>query len=166
MRCRGVVFLLALIASPLAAGAAPVTISTGDLGDNVVYGAGLFQAMLPASTPSTTLPASIDVTYGLWNDPHVNVFVRFNGAPVGSFWADLGYTVPGPRFVSLDVTGLLVDGVNTIAFDGAGTAGDYVIGQVDLNYDDRPGTLPEPGAGVLIALGAAIAAVRRRRPLD
>lgn len=152
-KSRAALLALLLAAGPMAAQAVPVTASTGDLGNNVITNAGLFEVFLNASTPSNALPATIDVKYGLWNSPDVLVSVEFNGTPVGDFTADLGYLSPGPSFTGFDVTGLLLDGLNTISFNGFGaSSGDYVVGQVDLNYDNAA-SVPEPTSLVLLGLG-------------
>src|SRR5687767_10215330 len=78
--------------------AAPISVTTGDLGTNVIDNAGAFAVALAATTPSNVLPATIDVIYGLWNSPAVSVSVFFNGSLVGSFLADQGFISPGPEF--------------------------------------------------------------------
>lgn len=140
-----------------AAYAVPMSSSTGDLGNNAISDAGFFEVFLNAETPSNTIASTIDITYGLWNSPSVDVSVFFNSTAVGNLTADRGYISPGPEFVSFDITGLLVAGLNSISFDGFGANnGDYVIGQVDMNYDNA-GTVSasEPAILSLFALGLA-----------
>ncbi len=65
--------------------------------------------------------------------------------------AGLGYINPGPTYTSLDLTGHLLDGINTIHFQGDGIVHhDYVIGQVDIHYDSA---VPEPAAILLLGFG-------------
>jgi MYXO-CTERM domain-containing protein len=91
------------------------------------------------------------------------VTVTLNSTVVGSFLADQGYISPGPEFVTFDVTGLLLPGLNTLDFTGSGL-GDYVVGQVDLTYTSN--AVPEPStmaiAGVSLLVGLGVARRRRR----
>ncbi|CBL44365.1 hypothetical protein HDN1F_07820 [gamma proteobacterium HdN1] len=137
------------------ANAVPVTVSSGDLGYNVIDNAGSYDVLLNAVSPDNTLASFLDITYGLWNSPNVDVSVFFNSILLGSLTADRGYISPGPENLSFDVSGLLLDGVNTISFDGFGSnLGDYVIGQVDMRYDSSAQTsVPEPGSLVLLSMG-------------
>jgi hypothetical protein len=153
----GLVLLLGLNAS-----AAPILVSTGDLGDNVVDNAGdyLWQPVL--TLPTGAGPDELEIKYGLWNSPAVPVDVFVNGTLAGSFDADQGFTLPGPEFVTFDVTGLLVNGLNSILFTGNNVnSGDYVIGQVDLTYD-AAAVVPEPVTLTLFSVGVAGVAWRRR----
>lgn len=106
--------------------------------------------------------ATLVVKYGLWNSPDVPVDVTLNGTPVGSFTADNGYISPGPEYATIDVTGLLQNGLNALVFTGSGN-GDYVIGQVDLTYNSLA-AVPEPST-LAIASASAVAGllIARRR---
>jgi hypothetical protein len=137
------------------ANAMPITVSTGDLGNNVIRNASSFQVFLPANTPLNNLASSIDITYGLWNSPEVLVSVFFNSNFLGNFLADEGYIDPGPEFTSFDVTGLLLNGLNTTSFDGlSANDGDYVIGKVALNYHTAE-SIAEPSSLALAVIGLA-----------
>jgi MYXO-CTERM domain-containing protein len=151
----------ALVTCGLAAGAAsavPLVWSSGDLGNNVIPGQSDY-FLFPELLQPTGAPAFLTIEYGLWNSPDVFVEVGMNGTPVGSFLADLGFLNPGPEFVTFDVTGLLVDGTNTVQFITVGSLlGEYVVGSAEIRYDG----VPAPGAAALLALGGLEAGRRRR----
>ena len=139
--------------------AAPNIVSTGDLGNNVITGAGLYEVFLdPPHIPSNSAPSNIEVKYGLWNSPDVDVSVFFNDTFLGNFIADNGYISPGPEFITFDTTGLLFDGLNKISFNGFGVEGDYVIGQVDLIYNP----IPEPETYAMLLAGLGLLGYRLR----
>ena len=123
---------------PVLATAAPANWSSGDLGFNVIPSGGTYESFPDLVTPSNAFPASLEVKYGVWNVPDTTVDVYFNGTLVGNFIADQGYINPGPEYASFDITGLLMSGTNTVFFTGNGIGGDYVVGQVDIDYDSRP----------------------------
>jgi len=145
-------FLPVLVLSTVASlSAAPITATTGDLGHNVIYDPWTFSVDLNLTTPSNTLPATLTVKYGMWNGSEDNVGVILNGIVVGNFLTNNGYVKPGPLTTDFDVTGLLQDGANTVSFIGEPEQ-DYVIGQVDLAYDnsgDAPG-VPEPSTFLFV----------------
>lgn len=161
--------------------AAPILWSSGNLDDpstNVITAAGDFTLYPSLTTPSNSLLATLTVKYGLWTDPgdsypdgNLNVDVRLNGNLLGQLLMGRGdgYTNVGPEYASFVVTGLLLNGVNEIFFTGNGANdGEYVIGQVDLAYDDSgsaPGSaVPEPGTLALMSFGAmGLAAGKYRR---
>jgi hypothetical protein len=146
----------AMVSAPALAG---VIWTTGDLGNNVILDSGDFLVFPMLEDPDPAGPHSMTVKYGLWNSPNVTVSVFVNDVHVGNFIADQGYIIPGPEYITYDVTGLLLDGSNTVLFTGFGAnAGDYVVGQVDVL--DEP--VPAP-AGALVVLGAGILGMRRRR---
>lgn len=138
------------------------TVSTGDLGNNVIAGGGLYEVFLgfpPFDLPSNSLPSHIDVKYGLWNSPDVDVSVFFNDTNVGNFIADHGYIDPGPEFISFDITGLFISGLNKVSFNGFGVGGDYVIGQVDVIY----APVPEPETYAMLLAGLSFVGFMARR---
>lgn len=157
------VIVTSLIILSSSANAGLITESTGDLGNNVISDAGLYDVYLNASTPSNSLSAGIQIEYGLWNSPNVNVSVFFNDTLLGSLLADSGYISPGSEFIDFDITGLLVDGLNKISFNGFGAnSGDYVIGKVDMSYDNSGAvSVPTPSTIAIFALGMMILSSRQ-----
>jgi hypothetical protein len=141
--------------------ASATTVTTGDLGSNVVWGGdgGYYEVSLALSAPSNLLPAMMEVKYGLWNGSADTVAVSINGFSVGSMVADGGYIVPGPKYADFVVTGYLIDGLNVASFQGD-YSNDYVIGRVDISYNNP---VPIPAALWLFGPGlAGLALVKRR----
>lgn len=132
------------------------SVSTGDLGENVVEFGGAYSWSPSITAPSVIQPATLSVVYGLWNDPAVTVHAYVNGTEVGTFLTDIPYLFPGPSSNSFDITGLLLDGVNTIAFDGLGESfGDYVIGGITVNYNlSAPTNTPPPPTNHVVSLSS------------
>ena len=134
-----------------------ITVSTGDLGNNVVNNGEAFSVFFDLTSPSNSADAFIDIKYGLWQSPDVPVDTSINGMLVGSFIADQGYS-GAPEFINFDVTGLLLNGTNEISFLGSGLGG-YVIGQVDVTYS----AVPIPAALWLFGSGLiGLLAMRRK----
>ena len=118
-RARRIIALVGAAVLSLASSvthAVPMVASTGDLGNNIINDAGNYVWLPLLSSPSIVAPATLDVKYGSWNSPDVSVDILVNGSLIGSILADQGYISPGPQFDSLDVTGLLIDGINTVLF--------------------------------------------------
>lgn len=109
MTHRNSVRLLAVAGLFLANSIAPLqadSVSTGDLGNNVVELGGSYSWSPTISAPSVSLPATLEVVYGNWNDPAVTVHAYVNGTEVGTFLSDVGYITPGPSSNSFNITGV------------------------------------------------------------
>ena len=100
--------LVAVLLSPMAANADPISVSTGDLGNNVINDAGDYTWGPLLISPSGLGADVLTIKYGLWNSPSVLVNVWLNSTNIGNFMADQGYISPGPEYFVVDVTGLLV----------------------------------------------------------
>ena len=128
-------FLIGLLSLQIAATTKAATLSTGDLGLNVITAAGAYEWSPTLSSLTNDLPATLTVSYGLWNDPEVTVHASVNGTEVGSFLANNPF-FDGAATATFSFTNLLVDGANTIRLDGLGVSeGEYVISQIDLTYN-------------------------------
>jgi hypothetical protein len=142
--------------------ALPVTTSTGDLGNNVIFGNADFSVALYLDTPSNTITSTLDVKHGLWNGIYAEISVYLNTKYVGLFRSENGYISPGPQYSSFDVTGFLLDGTNNNLFNVTSFYNpnpslyyvDYVIGQVSINYDNGSanGTAPVPEPATILLL--------------
>ncbi|RMH26814.1 MAG: hypothetical protein D6692_08585 [Planctomycetota bacterium] len=148
------------LAIAMLAGTASADIwSSGDLGNNVINDAGDFVLNPVLNMPSNSDPATMTVIYGLWNSPDVSVDAFVNGNYVGTFVADQGYISPGPEVAVFDISGLLLDGANTVLFTGNNANdGDYVVGQVDIEFTP----VPTPAGVALLGLSGLVAGRRRR----
>lgn len=158
--------ILAVVAAAMfSTGARAELATSGDLGYNVIYGnaGGTYSFDLTLTRPDNSLPATLDIKYGMWNGSGDIVEVFLNSVGVGSFEAIGGYISPGPQFSSFSVKGLLVDGANTVSFLGGEPRSDYVVGQIDLTYSTAPVPEPETYAMMLAGLGVLGALARRRR---
>lgn len=158
---RNILLLTAALISTvtLAARADVVTVTTGDMGDNIIPG-GVQVTWQTPPLDNPQNPEFMDVKYGLWNSPDVLVHAFVNGTETGTFLAHLGYHTPGPSFASFDISGLLIDGVNVINFVGEsaipGTApGQYVLGQVTLRFGAES-SVPDGGSTCGLALMALL----------
>jgi hypothetical protein len=162
------ILLCAALASVLVRADA-ASVSTGDLGYNVVTASGSYTWSPTVSAPSNTLPATLEVVYGLWNDPGMVVHAFVNGTEAGSFLVNAGYLDPGPSSNSFNVSGLLVDGVNTITFGALdATEGEYVINRVDLQYNlpSTNNTEVPPGTnGLVVNAGSSVLHYMTTTPL-
>ena len=126
--------LLGALAILLSLNTNAASVATGDLGENVVTEGGAYVWSPAVGSLTNALPATLTVVYGLWNDPSVLVHAYVNGTEVGSFNVVGGYfDAPGTN--SFSVESVLVEGVNTVRFDGLGVGGDYVVGSITLDYN-------------------------------
>lgn len=157
MRTLVLTLSLLLLSTGMMAG---VIVSSGDLGMNVIHDGGSYSVNLNVVNPSASDPATLTVKYGLYSSPDVPIDIALNSSLLGAVTAKWGYISPGPAYETFDVTGMLVNGANAVSFQGSGS-GDYVIGQVDIEYVQAgtPGAVPEPaslalmGAGLVLVLG-------------
>lgn len=148
-----------LLSNPLYA--TLITVGTGNLGNNEISGDSSFSVDLATPSPSNLMDSILTVKYGLWNSPVLTVGVLFNGHLIGSFTADEGYIIPGPKTKIFDFSDPLNDGTNSVMFttlaglDGI-FPGIYVVGQVDLTYDkggNGSNPVPEPATILLLGVG-------------
>jgi len=126
--------LLGTLSLLLALNTPGASVTTGDMGENVIGSGSAYVWSPSVSSLTSSLPATLTVVYGLWNDPIMLVHAYVNGAEVGTFTPQAGY-FDAPSTNVFDVTSALVEGANTVKFDALGAAGDYVIGSVTLNYN-------------------------------
>ena len=143
-------FLIGLLFFLVPSTTKAATVSTGDLGLNVITAAGAYEWSPTVSSLTNGLPATLAVTYGLWNDPPMTVHASVNGTEVGSFLVNVSF-FDGAVTTTFSFSNLLVEGANTIRLDGLGeNEGEYVISQIDLTYNiPLPPTEPpsEPPSG-------------------
>ena len=140
------------------------TVTTGDLGTNIITGSTPFTVNLIATGIDFGQPADIYVKYGLWSGGTDTIDVFVNDTAIGTLTTSHGYVLPGPQYATLPFAGaLLVDGSNAVKFIGQASQ-EYVIGKVDLNYADAGGVVvPEPNAALLVLAGIGVLAVSKRR---
>jgi hypothetical protein len=120
------------------------TATTGDLGANIISGAGTYTWSPTISAPYGTANGTITVEHNLWTDPVLNVHVYVNGTDAGSFVVQMPPFF-GPTVSTLTIGNLLVDGVNTITFDGGGgSEAQYSISRATLNFDVVAAPPPPP----------------------
>ncbi len=146
----GLLFTLLSVGLMSKSDAAIVNVSTGDLGNTKISdSAGSVEVELNAAAPSNFLDATLDIKFGLYNSPDVDVNVYFNGSLAGNFMANQAY-FSNPQYITFDVTGMLIDGLNLISFSkNSSSGGDYIIGQVDLTYS----SVPIPSTIILLGIG-------------
>jgi hypothetical protein len=114
--------------------------TTGAMSGNIIGGAGTYTWSPTISAPFGTTNGILTVEHNLWTDPVLNVHAIVNGTDVGSFVVEMPPFF-GSSVAVLNIGNLLVDGVNTITFDGGGGNGaEYSINRVTVNFD----LLPEP----------------------
>jgi hypothetical protein len=150
------------------------TVSTGDLGLNIINAGGAYEWSPTVTSPTNGLPAQLAVTYGLWNDPDTTVHAFVNGTEVGTFLVNNPF-FNGTATSTFDFTNLLVDGVNTVRLDGLGASeGDYVISSIELNYNlplppivvtNPPPSTNEPVSGPFVRNGTSVLHYLNRTPL-
>jgi hypothetical protein len=118
-------FLTGLLSLLTTAAIHAATVSTGDLGLNIISAAGSYEWSPTVTSPTNGLPATLTVTYGLYNEPFVTVHTSVNGTEVGTILVD-NSILESPATATFNFTNLLVDGVNTIKLDGLGAhEGEY-----------------------------------------
>ena len=152
--------LLSLLTALSSKGA---TVSTGDLGENVITAAGAYTWSPTVTSLTNGLPATLAVTYGLWNDPPMTVHAYVNDTEVGSFLVNNPFCCE-PATATFNFTNLLVEGANTIRLDGLGAnEGEYVISRIDLTYNipvpgetNNPPSTNEPISGPFVRSGTAV----------
>src|SRR5687767_11636399 len=127
-------FLTGLLSLLVAFNAKAATVSTGDLGQNVITAAGAYEWSPTVTSLTNSLPATLSVTYGLWNEPFTTVHALVNGTEVGTILVDNPF-FGSAATATFNFTNLLVEGANTIRLDGLGAhEGEYVISMIELTY--------------------------------
>lgn len=118
--------------------------TTGNLGNNIISGAGTYTWSPTINAPHGTANGTMTVEHNLWTDPVLTVHAFVNGTDAGSFVVQMPPFF-GPSVTTLDIGSLLVDGVNTITFDGGGgSEAEYSISRVTVNFDVVAAPPPPP----------------------
>ncbi len=157
---------LTLVSALTSLSAAADTVSTGDLGTNIVYAddGGTYQWDFTIPSLQALPEPSLFVRYGLWNGYGTDIIdITLNGTLLGSVTDLVGYLSPGPATVTFDAGGALQAGNNSLVFSmGGGSRPDYVINEATITYT---AAVPEPSSYAMLALGLAVVALRARRQL-
>jgi hypothetical protein len=157
---------LTLVSTLTSLSAAADTVSTGDLGINIIYAenGGTYQWDFTVPSLQAFPEPSLFVRYGAWNGSSSDIIdITLNGTLLGSVTDLVGYLSPGPATVTLGAGGALQAGNNSLVFSmGGGTRPDYVINEATMTFT---AAVPEPSSYAMLALGLAVVALRARRRL-
>ena len=115
--------------------------TTGLVDDHCVDGEALVYMTDPLGAPGAS---ALELRYGLWDSPDMDMDVYLNGALVFTAVADTGYSSPGPEYLDADTTGLTIPGVNELVVE-CSSGGEAVMGQLTLTYDEGGPTLAVEG---------------------
>lgn len=156
---------LTLMTTLTSLSAAADTVSTGDLGTNIIFASngGVFEWNFAVPSLQALPQPSLFVRYGAWNAIGTDIIdITLNGTLLGSLTNLTGYLQPGPATANLDAGALQV-GNNSLVFSmGGGTIHDYVINEATISYT---AAVPEPSTYAMLALGLVAVGLRARRRL-